>query len=130
MDITKIYVGKNSGGVSVGYGSVTFDNALIVRFGIMKNKEGKLFVNWPSKKGKDDKWYADVSFVVDESAENPYAIKNNIDSEIIKEFNKVLGTTTSTETKQEQTEFNYGKEQEEPKEKGKKASVRWKQPKE
>lgn len=127
MEISKIYVAKSSGGVSVGYGSVTFDDTLIVRFSIMKSsKDGKLFVNWPSKKGKDDKWYPDVSFVVDESADNPYENKNTIDSAIIKEFNKVIGTVTSSQDS-DGTDFDYGKNESSnaPEPKEKKPLVSW-----
>lgn len=113
MKITRVYVAKSNSGVSVGYGSVVFEDALIVRFSIMKSgKDGKLFVNWPSKKGADNKWYPDVSFVVDEAAENKYAIKNSVDSEIIKEFNKVVGVaSTKEQTPAADASFNYGDNQ-------------------
>lgn len=110
MNITKIYVAKSNGGVSVGYGSITFEEAITIRFSIMKSgKDGRLFVNWPSKKGTDNKWYPDVSFVVNENdEENKYAIKNSIDSEILKEFNKVVGINTTSDTPKSDTSFTYG----------------------
>lgn len=128
MEITKIYVAKSNSGVSVGYGSVTFDDAMIVRFSIMKSsKDGKLFVNWPTKQGKDGKWYPDVTFVVDEAADNPYSIKNGFDSEIIKEFNKVIGTSNITTTDKSDTSFDHGKNAEsKPADKKKTPSLKWK----
>lgn len=107
MEITDIYVAasKSVAGASVGYGTVTFDDAIKIRFNIMKTKaDGRLFLNWPSQKGGDGTYYPQVSFVQDETAENQYAIKNSIEDPIIKEFNKLLGTnSTKDETPKDET---------------------------
>ena len=106
MEITDIYVAASKGsGASVGYGTVTFDGALSVRFNIMKTKaDSRLFINWPSQKGADGTYYPQVSFVKDEEAENPYEAKNSIEEPIIKEFNKLLGTNSTKEEKPKEEE--------------------------
>jgi DNA-binding cell septation regulator SpoVG len=107
MKLTKTYVypNKSDNKVVLGNGSVIFDDVFFVKFTIMSGKSGP-FVNWPSQKGKDDKWYPYCGFTIDKEAETPYEFKNEIEKEIISQFNKELAITpkdnTETVTKVEE----------------------------
>ena len=94
----KCYTSKNPG-VVLGNGSVTFNSTFYCKFIIMQGKDGNPFVSWPSKKGKDkdgaDKWYSDAGFVIDETAGDKYATKNEFENLIISEFNKTLAVAPS-----------------------------------
>jgi len=136
MNITEIRTNKVNSSSVLGNGSITIDNVFFVKFLIAKGKDGNPYVSWPSKKGKDDKWYSDAGFIINEEAENPYKVKNEIESEIIKEFNKNLGIqgkdNKKNEGKTDGTDFNYGdnagdgdKPTEEPKQEKKVPLVRF-----
>lgn len=94
LEITKVtcFPAKNPGTV-LGNGTATFNDAFWCRFIIMNGSNGP-FVSWPSKKGVDkdgkDKWYNDAGFVIDEEADDKFAVKNEFESQVIAEFNKVL----------------------------------------
>jgi DNA-binding cell septation regulator SpoVG len=106
MEITKVSVFKTSNDTFVGNGSVEFDECFFVRFKIVKSsKDGSLFISWPSTKGKDketqaDKYYPEAGYVLGDDEDTKYIFKNSVDEYIIKEYNKVIGiSSTKDESK-------------------------------
>lgn len=85
LDITKVSCfGSQGQGNGVGYGMVTFNNAITVKFNIMKSGKGELFVSWPSRKKATSDEY--VNFITFEDQD----IRNSVQNSIIDEFNKVV----------------------------------------
>jgi DNA-binding cell septation regulator SpoVG len=129
LKVTEVKVFKASGnaGVILANGTATFNEAFFVRFTIMNGKNGP-FVKWPSHKGKDaegaDKWYPEAGFVVNEEAEDKYATKNELEKEIIDEFNKVLAITPKEKPKDEPAPVATGGGTT-PTKKTKKPAVNW-----
>lgn len=82
MTISEVRINKIDGkGMLKGYASVTFDKMLVVNgFAIMDGKNG-IFVNNPSTKGKDGKYYDSVFTLTKES-------RNALHNRIIEEYNK------------------------------------------
>lgn len=59
------------------YADVTFDNVILIKgFRILASKTGGLFIGFPSRKGKDGKFYDTVEFKSD-------ALQSNIRSAIL-----------------------------------------------
>ena len=100
MNITNIatFVNQNTTGASVGYGNLTFDKLLTVNFGVMKsNKDGSLWISWPSRKGKDkdgnDKFFNHIYF-----PEDALDFKKEIENAILEDFASKLQTSKPEET--------------------------------
>lgn len=119
MKVTNINIYKTTSDVILANGSVTFDEVFFVKFKIMKSsKDSSLFVSWPSQKGKDGEWYQDAGYFINNEEEDTsikFAFKNEVDNQIIKECNTLLGIS-SGEKKKDKTP---DKDAEEPKEKPK-----------
>jgi DNA-binding cell septation regulator SpoVG len=103
----KVFKAGGTGTVILANGTAVFNEALFVKFTVMNGKNGP-FVKWPARKGTDkegaDKWYPEAGFVVDEEAgDDKYAVKNELEKEIIDEFNKVLAITPKEEEKPKET---------------------------
>jgi DNA-binding cell septation regulator SpoVG len=79
----KVFSSNFKNGPSVGYGSITLSEAIIIRFGICKSNSGSLFVSWPQKKRKEDY----TSLVLFTSGE----VKNKIDKVVLDEYNRKVG---------------------------------------
>jgi len=84
---TKVFVSNFDTGSGVGYGMITFNEALVVKFTIIKSgKDGRLFISWPQKKKADGDYVALVTFTSMEA-------KDKIGDHIVSEFNKKMGIT-------------------------------------
>lgn len=84
LDISKVvcYVSEYEGS-SLGYGMVTFNSVMTVKFSIMRAGSGNLFVAWPSRKKNTGDFVSLVTFDDQEA-------RNSINNYILKEFNKKL----------------------------------------
>lgn len=56
MKVTGFDLRKSTVGSSVAYGRIVIEGVFEVEVSIMNGKNG-LFVSWPSKRGKDSRWY-------------------------------------------------------------------------
>ena len=62
MKVTGFDLRKSTHESAVAFGRVILDNVLQVEVSIKDGKNG-LFVSFPSKKGKDNKWYQQVKII-------------------------------------------------------------------
>lgn len=57
MEVTSVrFFKSNLNGTQVGYGSLTLDSEFAVNYSLMNGRSG-LFVSFPSRKGRDGKYY-------------------------------------------------------------------------
>ena len=102
MEVTdiKVWPYSKEGSNFLGNGSITFDDSVFIKFAINKSpRDGSPWIGWPSKKStKDDKYYPEAGIVIgDEGDENRFKVKNDIEKQIITEYNKKLGISTKDE---------------------------------
>ncbi|MBL7665118.1 MAG: septation protein SpoVG family protein [Bacteriovoracaceae bacterium] len=62
MKVTGFSLKKSTQGTSLAYGKIVLDNIIEVDVSIMNGKNG-LFVSYPSKKGKDERWYPQFKII-------------------------------------------------------------------
>lgn len=89
--------------VQVGFGTVTFENFVNIRFGIINSNYG-LRVSWPFDKyvsNGETKYENKVTFVNEDD-------KKLIDSNIIKEYNRIAGITSTSSGGKADLKFDYG----------------------
>lgn len=87
LDISRVlcYPSKFESGSTIGFGMITFQDVITVKFNIIKAKSGDMFVSWPQKKKSDgEEWNPQITFEDKEARED-------IQNHIIAEFNKSLG---------------------------------------
>lgn len=87
LDISRVlcYPSKFTSGSTVGFGMITFQGVITVKFNIIKSKGGEMFVSWPQKKKSDgEEWNPQITFEDKEA-------KDDIQKVILAEFNKSLG---------------------------------------
>lgn len=87
----------------VGFGTVTFDNFIAVKFSVFNNQYG-LRVCWPIDKyvsNGETKYDKKVTFVNEED-------RKLIDSNIIKEYNRVAGISSTSSGGKSDIKFDYG----------------------
>lgn len=101
LNVTKIiaYTSNFDSNTNIGYGMITFNDAITVKFNIMKARTGNIFVAWPKRKKSDDEY---VPFITFEDIE----IKKTIDNAILEEFNKKLSIKNGGKSSQNKSTVN------------------------
>lgn len=119
MEVTdiKVWPFSKEGSNFLGNGSITFDNFIFVKFAVNKSpKDSSLWISWPSKKGKDkdgnEKWYPECGIIIDEEAEDKYALKNDVEKQIITAYNKALGISPKKDNKDSRFDYDNSQEKE------------------
>ena len=69
MKVTGFDLRKSTMEGSVAFGKIVIENAIQVEISIKDSKNG-LFVAFPSKRGKDNKWYNQVKIIDREISDN------------------------------------------------------------
>ncbi len=62
MKVTGFDLKKSAHESSIAFGKIVIENAIQIEISIKEGKNG-LFVAFPSKKGKDNKWYNQVRII-------------------------------------------------------------------
>lgn len=100
----KVYTSSRKSGISVGFGEATFgDNFLKVKFNIINGSTG-LKVVWPYDKfvvNGETKYDNKVYFPNDGN-------RKLIDSNIIKEYNRIVGVVPQKKEEPDDIQFNFG----------------------
>lgn len=83
MKITEVRINKYENKNTLGFASVTFDNALCVTgITILKGKEEKPFISFPQSKGKDGE-YHDIVFPITKDG------RKQISDKVLEKYNEV-----------------------------------------
>lgn len=85
LELTNIAVFTSNNKFNIGFGTATFNDSLQVRFTIRKTNAGGEFVSWPQSSYQKDGqtvYVNEVTLAKD--------VSNDINDQIIAEFNKVL----------------------------------------
>jgi DNA-binding cell septation regulator SpoVG len=118
LDISKVvcYPTKYDSGSTVGFGMISFNEVLTVKFNIIRAKSGDLFVSWPQRKKAESEEYTTFVTFEDKDA------REDIQKVIITEYNKALSITSRDDTKRTPKEVTP---EEKPAAKAGAGSIKW-----
>src|ERR1022692_3431828 len=86
LELSGVVVFPSGKSTNIGYGTATFNEGLQVRFNIRKSKAGQAFVSWPQSQYTDKEGKTAYSNEVTLLKE----VSDDINNQIIAEFNKAL----------------------------------------
>ncbi len=101
LDVSKVvcYTSNFPDGSNLGYGMVTFNDVITIKFNIKRAGSGNLFVSWPSraKDGDGKTEYTQLVTFEDQEA------RNSINNVILEEFNKKLNLSNGAKGSSKQS---------------------------